>query len=169
MTLLVGLDNPHSRDPRFALYPAPAGCAGYRLHHFIATEASANHRYSRAQYLKDFDRVNLYPSGRAKNGKGATEMDRAMGSWVVMYADQGEHRAVVLFGERVRLAVNHLVELVPEEGEDIAFAEHQGASGTIIFCSMPHPSGRNHWYNDVEHKQLAGRILAGFRREDMDL
>ena len=163
MTLLVGLDNPRSSDPRFALCPAPAGCTGYRIFDMVADQVPA---YRRAQYLKDYSRVNLYPVGHAKNGKGATEMDRAMAGWALLYADQGEHAAVVLFGERVRLAFNHLVELVPEEGEDIAFGQHQAASGTIIFCSMPHPSGRNHWYNNTEHKQLAGRILAEFRDED---
>lgn len=50
--LLVGEANPYGDDPRFALYPEPDGCAGWRLCHQVLG-------LSETAYLRAFDRVNL--------------------------------------------------------------------------------------------------------------
>lgn len=50
--LLVGESNPYGADPRYALYPAPHGCAGERLCRLVLG-------LSRREYLTRFDRVNL--------------------------------------------------------------------------------------------------------------
>lgn len=52
--LLVGEANPYGGDPDFALYPAPDGCSGHRLCTLIL-------KMRRADYLREFERVNLCP------------------------------------------------------------------------------------------------------------
>lgn len=49
--LLVGESNPYGSDPRFALYPAPPGCAGARLCAILGL--------TDGEYLRTFDRCNL--------------------------------------------------------------------------------------------------------------
>lgn len=49
--LLVGESNPHSADPRHALYPHPPGCAGHRLMNILGLR--------RWEYMLLFDRANL--------------------------------------------------------------------------------------------------------------
>ncbi len=70
--LLVGLDNPHSNDPRMALYPTP-NTTGARLVDLIGETV---HNYSRQEYLRDFSRTNLYPTKRAVIGAGSVRADR---------------------------------------------------------------------------------------------
>lgn len=50
--LLVGEDNPHGSDPKFALWPSPPGCAGDRLCRSIL-------QMTLRQYVRAFDRTNL--------------------------------------------------------------------------------------------------------------
>ncbi len=49
--LLVGECNPYGSDPRYALYPLPAGAAGDRLREILGLTLR--------DYLRRFDRVNL--------------------------------------------------------------------------------------------------------------
>lgn len=50
--ILVGEQNPYGRDPYYALYPAPDGCAGHRLCCRVLD-------MRRHVYLETFGRVNL--------------------------------------------------------------------------------------------------------------
>ena len=52
--LLVGESNPHSSDPRYALWPRPVGATGDRLCKILCIDAAA--------YLRTYDRVNLCTS-----------------------------------------------------------------------------------------------------------
>lgn len=78
--LLVGEDNPRSADPRFALWPFPAGTAGSALcGRILGLDADA--------YLGRFDRANLCRAGwdEAEARERACELARSrMGRPVVL-------------------------------------------------------------------------------------
>ncbi len=159
-TLLVGLDNPHSINPRDALLPAPGigNGTGGRIVEMIregAPRALAD--YSLEDYERDFDRVNLYPVQNAINGKGATKADRMMAQWCLMYAMRGGYENVVLFGNRVKAA---FADVTPEWPND---SDYCRVGDTISFWYVPHPSGRNRFYNEPANRKAIGKRLATLR------
>ena len=153
-TLLVGLDNPHSGDPKRALAPLPSDATGGRIVDLIQTSLTD---YTMKDYLRDFDRVNLYPIKMAASGKGATKTDRLMAQWCLMYAMRGGYENVVLFGNRVKAAFADITPEWPNE------SDYCRVGDTISFWYMPHPSGRNRWYNDKRNQLLVGERLAQLR------
>jgi hypothetical protein len=155
-TLLVGLDNPHASNPRSELAPGTAilGDSGQRLCEMMLDALPG---YEAEYYRNDFDRVNLYPSRLAANGKGATKMDRAMAQWCAMYAVAGEYENVVLLGNRVKVAFADLVDL----SDDEQVVELGGRE--IKFYVVPHPSGRNRYYNDESNRIAVGELLVSLR------
>lgn len=142
-TLLVGLDNPHAEDPGMALYPLPRGATGDRVCGLIAEVVDG---YTIADYLRDFGRANLYPVGRAFAGRGATQVDRLMARWVLAYARAAGFQNLVIFGDRLLRAF-----------------DLERGSGWPKVHHLPHPSGRNTYYNDQRHRREAGELLAGLR------
>lgn len=52
MITLIGESNPYRSDPRYALWPSPVGCSGWRLCHIILG-------LTEEEYLSRFERVNL--------------------------------------------------------------------------------------------------------------
>jgi len=154
MTLIVGLDNPQTKDPRYALgvYPGSAG------EHIVSMIAEVSPGYDSRCYLVDFERVCLYPSMHAKNGKGKAVSDRAMADWCYLLARETHERDLVLLGLRVRGAFNHLVPLF-DEPEDILMAQ---LDGMRVHC-IPHPRGRNPWYSDPVNRAKVGRLLNSLR------
>ncbi len=159
-TLLVGLDNPHSVNPRDALLPAPGvgNGTGERVVELIRESAPrALADYSVADYERDFDRVNLYPVQNAVNGKGATKADKMMAQWCAMYAVQGGYQNVVLLGNRVRVAFADLAGLT----DDDQIVEIGGRD--LHFYVVPHPSGRNRFYNKPANRKNVGGCLASLR------
>ncbi len=161
-TLLVGLDNPHSGDPKHALSPLPAGATGGRIVEFIQENLT---EYTVRDYLRDFDRVNLYPSKAAATGKGATKLDRLMAKWCLIYSVASGHQNIVLFGNRVRSAFSDIVELADEPVLNCQTidADWLTKGHRITFYTMPHPSGRNRWYNDKRNQLLVADRLANLR------
>ena len=155
-TLLVGLDNPHVSNPHTELAPGTAvlGDSGRRL---VEMMLDALPDYEPEDYRRDFDRVNLYPASHAANGKGATKMDRAMAQWCAMYAVAGEYQNVVLLGNRVKVAFAELVDLT----DDSQTFELGGRE--LTFHIVPHPSGRNRFYNDQENRIAVGGLLRSLR------
>lgn len=162
MTVLVGLDNPYSRNPRAALMPIPANCAGHRTWSMIRDVVPG---YTKLEYIRDFRRVNLYPTTRAKNGKGATSLDRMMADWVFLLAREGRHVHVVLFGQRVRLAFAKYIPAGLDE-QDVISQRVRVDHAITTMHAVPHPSGRNHWYNDDACRQQVGELLASLRPKE---
>jgi len=152
--LLIGLDNPHSRDSHTALLPVPKNGAGDRLLQLIR---EADRDFSISQYMQAFDRVNLYPTGPAKNGRGATWADHLAASWAMETIVRCHYDRVVLLGDRVQRAFGRMVALREEALSYTTFTAPDGSP--IAFYRMPHPSGRNRFYNQPENRQLAAERL----------
>ena len=158
MTLLVGVDNPGSKDPRFALEPYCPGRAGWHMVKLIGEIVPG---YTAIDYLADFDRVCLYPTGHARNGKGKIHIDRAMADWCFLLAVSMQQPDIVLLGLRVRAAFDHIVTL-PDK--DVAIAKFDG----IRIHSIPHPGARGQFYTDQSIRTQVGIRLASLRRFNLD-
>lgn len=129
--------NPISDDPEFDLYPYPEGSTGWWLWKMLPEDTT------RAQYLDMFDRRNLL---RAREWSGDAARRAAK---LLLPTLTG--RAVVVLGTQVRAALSlPLTEplvwrrCVPYEFDWIA---------------VPHPSGRNRWYNGPGHRDEVGAML----------
>lgn len=129
--LLVGEDNPHSDDPRFALYPRPVGCAGHRLAIKIL-----GHEFG-ADYLAKYDRTNLC------SGKWSTTEARVR---ALDLAETG--RPMVLLGAKVCRAFG------------LDFAPFSIACGRSLMAILPHPSGRCRAWNEPGSYARARQTVA---------
>lgn len=133
--VIVGMNNPVSVRPEHALYPHPPGCAGYRLWKMLHDYTGA----SRGVYTRGFERMNLVT--------GVWSTIRARERAERLRAEM-TGRTVLLLGEEVRRAV----------GVDRLLADPQLWCG-VTWRQLPHPSGRNPWYNDAANRRLAGAVL----------
>lgn len=134
--LLLGMNNPISDDPEFDLYPYPEGSAGYRLWKMMPDGTT------RGEYLHAFERRNLL---RARRWDAAAARDAARAMRPSL-----EGRVVVILGTDVRKAL----ELEPAEPLSCNDA------GDFGWVAVPHPSGRNRWFNEPANFEAARRVLA---------
>jgi len=141
--VIIGMNNPISLDSHYALYPHPPGCAGHRLWKMLEVETGA----TMLQYLRAFDRRNLLPTREWTGPRDARAAAEAMVPTLV-------DRHVLLLGAEVRRAFD-LADLLPGTSVDLITDDGRR------FYYLPHPSGRNLWYNDEANRQLAARVLAG--------
>ena len=139
--LLVGMNNPVSVDPRHALYPVPRGCTGHRLW-LVLNELDGT---SVSRYLRLFERVNLV-QGR---WNAVTARARAQELRPTMSG-----RSSVLLGREVWGAF-HLPRVEACASVDLHDA---------VVYFVPHPSGRNLWYNDGDNRRRVGELLASLAR-----
>ncbi len=152
-TLLIGLDNPYSRNASHALLPMPDGATGNKIVQLIDEAMDAD--YSPRQYLRDFARINLYPGETARSGKGATSTDRLLARLCMILIANARYSGVVLFGKRVQVAFGDFVTFDTET--DVKIVDD------ATFYALPHPSGRNRWYNQATNREHAARILESLR------
>jgi hypothetical protein len=148
--LLIGMNNPYGTDPHYALYPLPEGSAGGRLYEMIH-EATG---LSRSQYVRSFDRINLV--------EGPWSPSKAR-SRVIDLRPSLAGRVVVMLGREVQLAFEVVVPIM-EEAQlfEVGPALARGSPGGLItYYAIPHPSGRNPWYNDPQNRC---RVVALLRR-----
>lgn len=116
--VLVGEMNPYSSEPRFALYPAPAYSAGWRLCRHLGL--------TRAEYLRRFQRVNLC----------ALRWNDAMARQTAAMVLAERPRLAVLLGARVARAFG-----VKFEPYTVATVDG------VRLMMLPHPSGRCRLWN----------------------
>ena len=157
-TLLVGLDDPRGRSAHQALLPTRTTreAAGARIVDMIRQEIPT---YTEAKYLHDFGRLNLYPTGHAKTGKGATEIDRMAASWCWLLILEAGYTDVVLFGARVKAAFADLVYI----DDQLGCGSARVGSRQINFYALPHPSLRNPWYGNPDNILYAAKLLGSLR------
>ena len=157
-TLLVALDDPRARSAHQALLPTRTTreAAGARIVDMIRQDIPT---YTEARYLHDFGRLNLYPTGHAKAGKGATEIDRLAASWCWLLILEAGYTDVVLFGARVKAA---FADLVYVDGE-LGCGSARVGERLINFYALPHPSVRNPWYGEQENLLYAAKLLGSLR------
>ena len=158
--ILIGMNNPISTRPGHELYPAPEGCTGHRLWQMLHARTGA----SRLMYLECFERRNLVAgreyeriSARARAYEIVTEL-----------RDSG--RTVVLLGQEVREAFHYVLRNevtrnwreLPEgtriSGLPPLLVHPQTAVG-VTWRQVPHPSGRNTWYNSRENCEVVELLM----------
>lgn len=141
--LLVGEDNPHSADPRMALYPLPAGAAGSRLAAHLGLEVGS--------YLDAFDRTNLCTGGwNLREARASAER--------VLVARAGRG-TLILLGARVCSAFR--VPFKPFEPFELV--RRVGARALVARgVVLPHPSGRCRVWNDRESAPRAKEAVARY-------
>ena len=135
--LLLGMNNPLSDDPEYDIYPYPEGSAGWRLWKMLPEGTT------RAQYLDMFDRRNLL---RAR--EWAVPAARTAAAFLL---PELAGRTVVVLGAQVRAALG-----LPRT-EPLVWRR----SGPFKFdwIAVPHPSGRNLWYNEPGRRDEVGAML----------
>ena len=137
--LLIGMNNPISQADGFQLYPYPEGCTGHRLWSMLRERLP---HVSRRSYLDTFERRNLVTGRQWSKEQGRASAER-------IFAEMwGSGRVIVLLGEDVRRAFGHpRLLLRPQE------------IGGATWRQIPHPSGRNLWYNSSNHRKLVGLLM----------
>lgn len=135
-TVLLGMNNPLSAQARYALYPHPPNCAGWRLWRMLEERCGV----TAMDYVEGFDRRNLLRSLEWKPREARAAAEKLL--------PQLEGRTVIVLGAAVRDALRLppvLVKPVVDRG--------------VTFRQLPHPSGRCRWYNDPKHRKVAGLLL----------
>ena len=143
-SLLLGMNNPLSDDPEFDLYPYPEGSAGWCLWKMLPEGTT------RRQYLDMFDRRNLLR---------AREWDQraARAAAQELLPELGGRRVVVL-GSQVRAALG-LPKAEPLVWYKMLTPRVGQKAAAFSYAALPHPSGRNMWYNAPTNREAVGKFL----------
>lgn len=143
--LLVGMNNPLSDRPGYALWPEPERCTGWHLWRMLHDRTGASPR----DYVRAFARANLVVG--PWDPHRATDLAHELQESGVLRG-----RRVILLGREVRRAFALPAQLIlPIEREGVRF--HQ----------VPHPSGLNRWYNDVNNRDVVASFLGVVFKEGM--
>jgi len=138
--VLVGMNNPiRPNDQRFALYPHPPGCTGARIFDLLCAAAPV---MTKLAYIRAFERVNLVDDAMWNRGLARERAAGMHEQW------RGTGRVVLLFGEEVRRAFDLPKLLIHPQDID-----------GVTYRQLPHPSGRNLWYNEAKNRKLASVLL----------
>ncbi len=151
--LLLGQAPGPNTDPDYPLFPAPRTSAGGRLCEMMGL--------TKAQYLLAFDRANLLPyfPGRTQARDDSFPMAPArLAARVMRPLLRG--RRVIMVGRRVAEAFRAPEIEWFEPWELHCGPRHAvlGCPGTAVVHVIPHPSGRNHWYNSELNRARARRF-----------
>lgn len=139
--ILLGMNNPDAKTySDRALLPDRRGSAGHRL--WLLS------KMARKPYLAAFERRNLLPNGDWDPDRARVHADA--------FAKVNRGRSVVVLGAQVWKALA-LRKVAP--GRSLAV---RWPGNTYYF--LPHPSGRNLFYNREENRQIAGRLLRRLAR-----
>jgi hypothetical protein len=136
MTLLIGTRNPYDGEP---LAPHPPGCAGHRLWQMVSEVDPA---ITPDKYRALFVRTNIFddPDYLIKLTKAISSKD-----------------SIVVFGD---LAWRYLH--LPRPATKLW--PHPGVAKGVSWYFVPHPSGRNRWYNDPTNRRAVGELLTSLAR-----
>jgi hypothetical protein len=136
--ILVGMNNPLSIAPGYELFPAPRGSAGHRLWSMLHARTGA----FRQQYLDAFERKNLV------RGLEYNKQEARLRAGALAHELRDSGRTVVLLGQDVRRAFGHPEHLLhPQEIDGCTWRQ------------VPHPSGKSHWYEELENRKLVELLL----------
>lgn len=136
---LVGEAPGPNTNPDMPLYPAPERSAAGRLMTMLA--------WTRAEYLRTFARANMlreYPGASFPLGRA-----RPLAEGV---AQSLAPRPLLLMGRGVAMAFSFPHERVLE------WEDYRLGDTYIRAAVVPHPSGRNRWYNNP-HNVVAMRMF----------
>jgi hypothetical protein len=130
---LVGEYNPYGQAPYYALYPHPENSAGGRLCRLIL-------QMDFDEYMESFKRFNLLDTPK-------WSLPRARAAAKVL-AEQEHHERIVLLGAKVAAAF------------EVDYAPLSRPHPDILV--LPHPSGRNRFWNDLRNMDRARAELRDF-------
>jgi hypothetical protein len=139
--VLLGMNNPVSSRPEHALFPYPPNCTGWRVLEMLRSRVPT---VTRSQYCAAFDRRNLLD---AKVWKTDDAREAAQ-HFLDLDVPKLIGRTVLVFGAQPRRLLG-LPELLL----------HPQTMHGVTWRQLPHPSGRNRWYNDARHKAAAAMLL----------
>lgn len=143
--LLVGEDNPHSGDPRHALFPHPVGCAGQRFAERIAGWGTSGQLAAW--------RTNLCV------GRWSDQEARAR-AYQILRDESPPWRVVVLLGRKVARAFRSVEYRVCDEAPFSSVVVTTPPFNLLTLVYLPHPSGRCRAWNDPGAAQRARALLA---------
>jgi hypothetical protein len=132
--LVVGLNNPQGNPP---LHPHPPGVAGHRLWRLAYNVCGI----TLPEWLAATQRVNLLECRVLPPNYRSLAAHRG-----AVLAQFYRQRPAVLLGRAVARALGH-------EEPPLLITECE-------WVLLPHPSGRNRWYNNVENQRAVGKMLA---------
>jgi hypothetical protein len=135
--LIVGMDNPYSQNPKYALFPAPRNCTGWRLWQMLNRTLGV----SRQEYVTWAERTNLC--------EGRWSVSAARQRWASLQSSV-EGRDCVLLGRAVATAAG-----LPE-ASPLLWTDYCGGRVAML----PHPSGLNRWYNDPANMRMAESFMS---------
>lgn len=131
---IIGMNNPYGSVPGRALWPEPPGSTGHRLWELTAARTGA----SPMDYARAFHRYNLVQRGEFRR-------DAAEKRWKQIERDLlDEFDTLLLLGAEVRRAMG---------------LTHQLLTITPRLIVIPHPSGRNLWYNNPVNRLVVEIIM----------
>lgn len=139
--VLLGMNNPISSRPEYALYPYPPGCTGHRLLRLLQRRLPG---VGRREYLAAFDRRNLLH----RLTWSRADARRAAEEFLEVQVPELLGRTVVVLGDQVRNLLGLEKMLI-----------HPVESHGVTWRQLPHPSGRCLWYNDQHCAELAALLL----------
>lgn len=151
--LLIGQAPGPNTDSRLPLYPIPSTSTGGRLAKFMGL--------TRTQYLRTFDRVNVLQDfpGKCKRDDKFPMRDAIIAARAMRPLLAG--REVILVGRNVANAFGYY---------EIPFHHWMSddRSGFMV-CCIPHPSGRNLWYNLAENREAAAEFWRRYLAKKMQI
>lgn len=141
--VLVGMNNPLSDNPHYALAPFPAGCTGWRVWRMLVDVRPAS---LRQEYMARFDRRNVL-NARQWSDAQAREAGAALRAKLGALPT-----TVVVFGARTWAAMG-----LPPEAPYVLPVQVPGLRPA--WRRLPHPSGRTRYYNDPANRLVLGLLL----------
>jgi hypothetical protein len=136
-TIILGSSNPYKSPP---LWPDPPGCAGWNLWRMSGM--------TREDYLDKFEFRNLFASVEEE---ASAMHDRAVrktiGNKFAVEMSQ-DRRTVLILGGIARTAIGLASQII-----------HPCRHGAAVYYQIPHPSGRNTFYNDPVCRDLIRLLL----------
>jgi hypothetical protein len=142
--MILGMNNPLSDAPEHALYPLPAGCTGSRLFGILKLVWP---EIGFRDYLRSYERRNLVvgQAWSAVAGRIAADVLREE------IAKRRSVQQIAVLGAQTWAAIHG-------HRDDTPVLASLRVSN-IVWNRLPHPSGRNPWYNVEENRLAAARLL----------
>lgn len=142
--LLIGQAPGPNTDPELPLFPLPLTSAGGRLQQMTGL--------ARGGYMLRFDRINVlnfFPGQVRRDDKFPMLVAKSAASSIRPLL---AGRTVILVGRKVAQAFCHEAEF--HVWNRMKCRRHTYKSpGWCDVAIIPHPSGRNHWYNNIANQE----------------
>jgi hypothetical protein len=134
----MGIDNPHSADPAYALSPYIAGTTGWRIWKMLSDRTACTWH----DYMGAFQRANVCDLPILEGSGGRVVIPTKLLKVLQLSS------SVVLLGDRVRKHFGLPKQLI-----------HPIIRDGVTYRQVPHPSGRCRFYNCPTQRELVAMLL----------